>query len=81
MKFGELRKRCQARAWRLHVERARGQTGTQEISLDYTVEPDMKLARWDRAEVITIKPTVTLWPVGYVNTLEVILRANDPDDD
>lgn len=75
MKFGELRERCQARAYLLEITRKGGKTESLEISLDYSVEPKRKLSKWDGAEVSGFRPTITKWPVGYVNTLEVFLDA------
>lgn len=80
MKFGELRVKCQARTYLLEIVRANGKTERAEISLDYTVEPQRKLARWDGAEVEWFRPTITQWPVGYVSTLEVTLHANHRND-
>lgn len=80
MKFGKLRECCTARAYRLIVNRANGKTLEEEISLDYTVEPKRKLEKWDGFEVEWFRPTITRWPVGYVNTLEVELRADDHHD-
>lgn len=74
MKFGELRGSCTTRAYRLIVNHADGKSHAEEINLDYTVEPKRKLTRWDGAEVEWFRPTITKWPVGYVNTLEVELR-------
>lgn len=81
MKFKSLRERCTARAYRLIVNQANGKSHTEEISLDYTVEPKRKLAKWDGAEVEWFKATVTQWPHGYVNTVEVELRADHHHDD
>lgn len=81
MKFAELRGSCTARAYRLIVNRANGTSRAEEINLDYTVEPKRKLRRWDGAEVEWFRPTITQWPHGYVNTLEVELRANHHHDD
>ena len=80
MKFRELRAKCTARAYRPIVNRANGKSHTEEISLDYTVEPKRKLQKWDGFEVEWFRPTITRWPVGYVNTLEVELRADDHHD-
>lgn len=80
MKFAELREKCTARAYWLIVNRADGKTLEGEISLDYTVEPKRKLETWDSYEVERFSPTITRWPVGYVNTLEVELRADDHHD-
>ena len=74
MKFGKLQESCTARAYRLIINRANGKSHEEEISLDYTVEPKRKLGKWDAAEVEAFRPTITQWPVGYVNTLEVELR-------
>lgn len=74
MKFKSLREKCTARAFRLIVNRANGKSHAEEISLDYTVEPKRKLSKWDGAEVEWFRPTITQWPHGYVNTLEVDLR-------
>lgn len=74
MKFGKLRECCTTRAYRLIVNRANGKSHAEEINLDYTVEPKRKLSRWDGAEVECFRPTITKWPVGYVNTLEVEIR-------
>lgn len=74
MNFGMLRESCTARAYRLIVNRANGKSHTEEISLDYTVEPKRKMGKWDMAEVEWYRPTITQWPHGYVNTLEVELR-------
>lgn len=74
MNFGKLRESCTARAYRLIVNRANGKSHTEEISLDYTVEPKRKMGKWDKAEVEWYRPTITQWPHGYVNTLEVELR-------
>lgn len=81
MKFGKLREKCQARAYRLIVTLADGESHTEEISLDYTVEPNRKLGSWAGAEVARFRPTITQWPHGYVNTLEVELRADHHHDD
>ena len=80
MKFGELREKCQARAYRLIVTRPDGKVRTMEINLDYTVEPKRKLEKRDGFEVEWFRPTITRWPVGYVSTLEVELRADDHHD-
>jgi len=80
MDFRELRGSCSARAYRLIINQANGKSRTEEISLDYTVEPKRKLSRWDGAEVEWFRATITQWPVGYVNTLEVELRADDHHD-
>lgn len=80
MKFAELREKCTARAYRLIITRNNGKYPTEEISLDYTVEPNRKLRKWDAARVKAFKPTITQWPVGYVNTLEVELDADDHHD-
>ena len=74
MKFSELRENCTARAYRLIVILADGESHTEEISLDYTVEPGRKLGLWAGAAVEWFRPTITKWPHGYVNTLEVELR-------
>jgi hypothetical protein len=74
MKFKSLREKCTARAFRLNINRANGKSHAEEISLDYTVEPKRKLSKWDGAEVEWFRPTITQWPHGYVNTLEVDLR-------
>jgi len=74
MKFKSLREKCTARAYRLNINRANGKTQEEEISLDYTVEPKRKLSKWDGAEVEWFRPTITQWPHGYVDTLEVDLR-------
>jgi len=81
MDFRELRGSCSARAYRLIINQANGKSRTEEISLDYTVEPKRKLSRWDGAEVDWFSATITQWPVGYVNTLEVELRADHHHDD
>lgn len=80
MKFGKLRECCTARAYRLIVNRANGKTHEEEISLDYTVEPKRKLEKWAAYAVEWFRQTITKWPVGYVNTLEVELRADDHHD-
>lgn len=80
MKFGKLRECCTARAYRLIVTRPDGKSRTMEISLDYTAVPNVKLARRNEDEVVSFRPTITQWPVGYVNTLEVELRADDHHD-
>ena len=80
MDFRELRGSCSARAYRLIVKLASGKTVEEEISLDYTVEPKRKLQKWDGFAVEWFRPTITRWPVGYVNTLEVELRADDHHD-
>jgi hypothetical protein len=80
MKFSELRAKCMARAYRLIVTRPDGKSRTIEISLDYTAVPNVKLAKRNEDEVVSFRPTITQWPVGYVNTLEVELRANHSDD-
>ena len=59
---------------RLIVNRVGGKTHEEEISLDYTVEPKRKLEKWAAYEVEWFRPTITQWPHGYVNTLEVELR-------
>ena len=74
MDFRELRGSCTARAYRLIINRANGKSHEEEISLDYTVEPKRKLEKWAGAEVEWFRPTISQWPVGYVNTLEVELR-------
>ena len=81
MRFKSLRERCTARAYRLIVNRVGGKTREEEISLDYTVEPKRKLEKLDAYAVEWFRPTVTQWPHGYVNTLEVELRADDHHDD
>ena len=81
MKFKTLRAMCTARAYRLIVNRVGGKTQAEEISLDYTVEPKRKLEKLDAYAVECFRPTVTQWPHGYVNTLEVELRADDHHDD
>ena len=80
MKFKSLREKCQARAYRLIVNQANGKSHAEEISLDYTVEPKRKLEKRDGFVVEWFRPTITQWPVGYVNTLEVELRADDHHD-
>lgn len=80
MKFAELREKCTARAYRLIITRVSGRSPAEEISLDYTVEPISKLRKWDTTRVKAFKPTITQWPVGYVNTLEVELDADDHHD-
>jgi len=80
MKFKSLREKCTARAYRLIVNRANGKTQEEEISLDYTVAPKRKLERRDGFEVEWFRPTITQWPHGYVNTVEVELRADDHHD-
>lgn len=80
MKFKSLRERCMARAYRLIVNRANGKSHEEEISMDYTVEPKRKLSKWDGAEVEWFRPTITQWPHGYVNTVEVELRADNHHD-
>lgn len=80
MKFRELRASCTARAYRLYIDLGNGKSHTEEISLDYTVEPKRKLEKWDGFEVKWFRPTITRWPVGYVNTQEVELDADDHHD-
>lgn len=81
MKFKTLRAMCTARAYRLIVNRVDGKTQIEEISLDYTVVSKRKLEKLDAYAVEWFGPTVTQWPHGYVNTLEVELRADDHHDD
>lgn len=75
MKFRELREKSLARAYLLEITKANGKTERVEINMDYTVVPKRKLAKWDEAEVAGFRPTITQWPVGYVNTLEVELNV------
>ena len=75
MKFRALREKCEAKAWRLIVEKGSGKTELCEVHTLYTVEPKRKLSKWDEAEVAGFTATVTKWPVGYVSTVEVKLRV------
>ena len=74
MKFRTLRERCTAKAYRLNITRRNGKTESWEVHMLYTVEPNRKLGKWDAAEVESFGATITKWPVGYVNTLEVSLH-------
>lgn len=75
MTFELLRFLSDTKTWTIEAMLRDGSRERVQINSNYTAHAEEKLARYDGAEVVRITPTVTSWPFGPVNTLEVKLRV------
>lgn len=75
MTFELLRAISDTSTWIIKANREDGSQERMEINTNFTVHAHEKLARYDRAEVLQIRPVVTSWDFGMLNTLEVELRV------
>lgn len=73
MKFSELRRACNGANYDIEAYDKGGNVRREEIHLMYTVDAGRKLARYDDAEVLRIRPGVSTWEGEIIAVLEVEL--------